>query len=79
MVQTVSYSKLLTGLNFVDLLPIGLNFMDLIYTTKTTKIYTPRNLIRLRVVIEAKFTLIQPIFTTNHHNELQQSSLEALL
>ena len=38
MVQTVSYSKLLTGLNFVDLLPIGLNFVDLIYTTKTTKI-----------------------------------------
>ena len=48
MVQTVSYSKLLTGLNFVDLCQYVLNFMDLcqyvlnfvdiIYTTKTTKI-----------------------------------------
>ena len=40
MVQTDSYSKLLTGLNFMDLLPICLNFVDLIYT--------PRNLIRLQ-------------------------------
>ena len=29
MVQTVSYSKLLTGLNFVDLLPICFKFRGL--------------------------------------------------
>ena len=47
-VQTVSYSKLLMGLNFVDLSQYVLNFVDIIYTMKTTNIYTPRNLIRLR-------------------------------
>jgi len=57
MVQTVSYSKLLTGLNFVDLLPICFKF-DLIYTTKTTKIYAPRNTFMVIV-----FTLVEILHT----------------
>ena len=42
MVQTVSYSNSWICCQYV------VKFIDLIYTTKTTKIYTPQNLICLR-------------------------------
>ena len=50
MVQTVVYSKFLTGLNFVDLSQYVLNFVDIVYTMKTTKIYTPRNSLRNKYI-----------------------------
>ena len=56
MVQTVSYSKLLTGLNFVDLLPICYKFRgynenhENFYTTKfNTLTVVYRNLVKMQV------------------------------